>query len=74
MSWDEMHRRLHAVPGFGGDANKGKRKAWLAAALGYRADLPPTNLFLAYHRAGVEQQRHVARCLEELERQQGESA
>lgn len=61
-----MRARLHAVPGFGGDANKGRRKAWIAAALGL-SGIPPKDLFGAYARAGAEQQLHVARCLEELE-------
>lgn len=67
MSWNEMRARLHAVPGFGGDANKARRKAWIAAALGLTG-IPPKDLFGAYTRAGAEQQLHVARSLEELER------
>jgi len=67
VDWDSMRARLHAVPGFEGDANKAKRKAWIAAALGYR-DHKPENLFLAYAKAGQAQQLHVERCLEEIER------
>lgn len=72
MDWESMRARLHAVPGYGGAANKGKRKEWIAAALGYRDSKPANlflaNLFLAYSRAGAEGQLHVSRCLEELER------
>lgn len=67
MDWDTMRARLHAVTGFGGEANKAKRKAWIATALGLKG-APPKDLFGAYARAGAEQQLHVARCLEELER------
>lgn len=67
MDWDSMRARLHAVPGYDGEANKAKRKDWIAAALGYR-DTKPENLFQAYARAGAEGQLHVARCLEEMER------
>lgn len=66
MDWDSMRARLHAVPGFGGDANKGRRRAWIAAALGL-SGIPPKDLFGAYARAGAQQQLHVVRCLEEIE-------
>ncbi len=68
MDWTAMRARLHAVPGFGGDANKARRKDWIARALGYREWGPALDLFKAYAQATPEQRLHVERCLEEMER------
>ena len=68
LPWETMRARLHAVPGFGGDANKAKRKMWIARALGFIVEQESRDLFRAYHRAGAAELLHVARCLEELER------
>lgn len=66
LPWAELRARLHAVPGFGGDQAKGKRKAFIQDALGLKG--PPPDLFKAYVSAGPTAQLHVVRCLEELER------
>jgi hypothetical protein len=65
MDWVTMRARLHAVPGFGGDANKAKRKEWIWRALGHVEE--PANLFTAYQRADAEQLGHVEKLLGQLE-------
>jgi hypothetical protein len=68
LAWDEMRNRLHRVPGFEGEANKRRRKEWIAGALGYRLEHMPANLFTAYQRADAEQLGHVEALLLHEER------
>jgi phage recombination protein Bet len=72
LAFEALRTRLNAVPGYEGDANKEKRKAWISTALGYTA--PPANLYAAFTRADAATMVNVTRLLDELEQVAADAA